>query len=187
MSDNKERSNIALTVGCLSAVAVIIAAIIGLGSPFAERAADLYFPTFTPVPNNPPINTSAPIELPTQAVVAPVIPQIQPTSVSVPQTDCSKMIEGEHHFPTLGVEWRFNPISENRIIHIWSNHWENNLPEYKFFLPAGQSVSFMSGGGSFWTEKPGCNGVAQVIYDRDALTEISFEEYQKYIQQRIIP
>jgi len=102
-------------------------------------------------------------------------------------TDCSQMVEGVHHSPTLGVEWKFEPISENRIIHIWSNHWSNNLPEYKFFLPAGQSVSFMSGGGSFWTEKVGCNGVAQVIYDRDSFKEISLDEYQKYITQKTIP
>lgn len=187
MSESRKQSNTTLLVGCAAAVAVIIAAIIGLGSPFAERAADLYFPTFTPIPNNPSIYTSAPAVPPTKVVVASVIPQVQPTPGSAPQTDCSKMIEGEHHFPTLGVEWRFSPISENRIIHIWSNHWENNLPEYKFFLPAGQSVTFMSGGGSFWTEKPGCNGVAQVIYERDTMAEISFEKYQQYIQQRIIP
>lgn len=102
-------------------------------------------------------------------------------------TDCSQMVEGVHHPPTLGVEWKFEPISENRIIHIWSNHWSSNLPEYKFFLPAGQSVSFMSGGGSFWTEKVGCNGVAQVIYDRDSFKEISLGEYQSYITQKTIP
>lgn len=37
-------------IGCLSAAAVIIAAIIGLGVPFAERAADIYFPKPTASP-----------------------------------------------------------------------------------------------------------------------------------------
>lgn len=38
-------------VGCLGAAGVIIAAIIGLGAPFAERMADIYFPTLTPAGN----------------------------------------------------------------------------------------------------------------------------------------
>ena len=129
---------------------------------------DLGCPGNTPIP---PSATQSPIN----------------TLPPAPSTDCSQMIEGVHHPPTLGVEWKFEPISENRIIHIWSNHWSNNLPEYKFFLPAGQSVSFMSGGGSLWTEKPGCNGVAQVIYDRDTTKAITLDEYQKYIEQKIIP
>lgn len=188
MSQNQDRSNSnAWIVGCLGAAGVIVAAIIALGAPIAQSAADYYFPTLTPVPNNPSTYTTVPNIVPTQVIVATAIPQTQPTSGSSSPTDCSKMIEGEHHFPILGVEWKFEPINENRIIHIWSNHWENNLPEYKFFLPAGQSVSFMSGGGSFWTEKPGCNGVAQVIYDRDAFEEITFENFQKYIQQKTIP
>lgn len=126
---------------------------------------------------------------PSPATQSPVnaAPPSSSSSLSSLSTDCSQMVEGVHHPPTLGVEWKFEPISENRIIHIWSNHWSNNLPEYKFFLPAGQSVSFMSGGGSFWTEKVGCNGVAQVVYDRDSFKEISFDEYQKYTTQKTIP
>jgi hypothetical protein len=187
VSQEKAGSNTgAWIVGCLGATGVIVAAIIALGAPIAQRAADYYFPALTPVQNNSSIASPTSILLQPQ-IVETAIPQVQPTPGSSSQVDCSKMIEGEHHFPILGVEWKFEPINENRIIHIWSNHWENNLPEYKFFLPAGQSVSFMSGGGSFWTEKPGCNGVAQVIYDRDTFEEITFQNYQKYVQQKIIP
>ena len=116
------------------------------------------------------------------------VPATQPPFVAPPQnTDCSQMIEGEHHPPTLGVEWKLEAINESRIIHIWSNHWGNNLTEFKFFLPAGQSVSFMSGGGSLWIAKAGCDETAKVIYQRDTFREISLDEYQRYIDQKIIP
>jgi hypothetical protein len=48
VNQNQERSSKAWIVGCYGAAAVIIAAIIGLGAPFAERLADRYFPTITP-------------------------------------------------------------------------------------------------------------------------------------------
>lgn len=187
MSPSPERSNNTTNTwiaGCLGAAGVIVAAIIALGAPIAQRAADFYFPTLTSVPNNPPGNAFIPVTTPTQSAVLPQSPLLSEPS---PQNDCSKLIEGEHHDPVLSVEWKIDSISENRIIHVWSNHWENNLPEYKFFLPAGQSVSFMSGGGSFWTEKPGCNGMAQVIYDTDSLKEITIVGYQNYIQQKTVP
>ncbi|MCI0561679.1 MAG: hypothetical protein MN733_24585 [Nitrososphaera sp.] len=110
-----------------------------------------------------------------------------PVSTSEPSNNCSKMIEGEHHSPILGTDWKFEAINEDRIIHIWSNHWAPNLPEYKFFLPAGQAVSFKSGGGSFWIDRPGCDGVAEVLFQRDTFQEIIVEEYQRYIEQQIIP
>lgn len=56
-------------IGCLSAAAVIIAAIIGLGVPFAERAADIYFPKPTPS------TIVAPAQLTQEPLVA-----IQPSS-----------------------------------------------------------------------------------------------------------
>jgi hypothetical protein len=74
---NQETSNKTWIIGCLSAAAVIIAAIIGLGVPFAERLADVYFPSPTPALNPIP---------PTQVVIATIPPQpvIQSTSVNIP-------------------------------------------------------------------------------------------------------
>jgi hypothetical protein len=120
----------------------------------------------------------------------PIATQVYPTTPPQPPVgtiDCSTMIEGEHHSPILGVDWKFEAINEDRIIHVWSNHWNPNLPEYKFFLPAGQIISFKSGGGSFWIDRPGCDGVAEVLFQRDTFREITIEEYQKYIEQQIIP
>lgn len=182
--ESQSKTWIVLIVAIISGTAVICAAIIGLGAPFAERMADRFMPPSTPT-------TTYPLATATETL-ATVNPRVgnQPTVTAnppAPRVDCSQMIEGEHHSPTLGVEWKFESISENRIIHIWSNHWENNLPEFKFFLPAGQSISFMSGGGSVWIERENCNGVAQVIYQRDTFREISLDGYQKYIEQKIIP
>lgn len=103
------------------------------------------------------------------------------------EDDCGKLIEGDHHNPTLGTSWSFGSSSEDRIIHIWSNHWDPNLPEYKLFLPAGRSISFLSGGGSYWSDRPGCSGVAQGIFRRDVFQEITFDQYQRYIEQGTIP
>ena len=184
LQESQSKTWIVVIVAIISGTAVICAAIIGLGAPFAERMADRYMPPSTPT-------TAYPVA-PTTETLAAGIPQtvIPPTAITnqpPPYVDCSQMIEGEHHKPTLGVEWKFESISENRIIHIWSNHWENNLPEFKFFLPAGQSISFMSGGGSVWTEKENCNGVAQVIYQRDTFREITLDGYKTYIEQKKIP
>ena len=127
---------------------------------------------------------------PVEATPRPTLSTVAESDTSAQgsaSTDCSKLIIGEHHEPVLGTYWEFKLIDEDRNIHIWSNHWDPNLPEFKFFLPAGQSVSFMSGGGSYWADRPGCNGVAQVEYDRDVFEEISLEEYQTYIELGIIP
>lgn len=114
-------------------------------------------------------------------------PQPSSQGQSPSTTDCGKLIEGEDHNPTLGTRWEFHVASEDRIIHIWSNHWNPNLPEYKYFLPSGQSISFMSGGGSFWSERPGCDGVAEELYRRDGFQGITFDQYQQYIEQGTIP
>jgi len=46
---SEENSSKTWRIGCLSATAVIIASIIGLGMPFAERFADRYFPPPTEI------------------------------------------------------------------------------------------------------------------------------------------
>jgi len=188
VQEPQSKTWIVIIVAIISATAVICAAIIGLGAPFAERFADEYYPKTTSPSDSgsPDSGNQNPSDNQQSEGSGQEAPATNPPSSSS-QIDCSKMIEGEHHPPTLGLEWKFEAINENRIIHIWSNHWDTNLPEYKFFLPAGQSVSFTSGGGSFWTEKEGCNGVAQVIYERDTMQEISLNEYQGYISSKTIP
>ncbi len=67
-------------ISCAAIAAVIIAAIIGLGMPFAERLADVYFPLLTPAPNfspstevvsqNPAPTTNLPANQPTIAQVS---------------------------------------------------------------------------------------------------------------------
>jgi hypothetical protein len=132
MSQNQghsNRSNITLIVGCSSAVAIIIAAIIGLGAPFAERAADFYFPTLTSIPNSSPILTSSPNELPTQFV--------EPT-LHQPSINCQE-VGGASGFalppnpqaPTgscvLIIEWWVPPDTNNCGILITSK--EPNIPD----------------------------------------------------------
>jgi hypothetical protein len=65
--DQKSR-NTKIMVGCMGATAIIIAAIIGLGQPFAQRIADRYFPQ--------PLSTS--IDNPTTGIIYPTV---YPTSV----------------------------------------------------------------------------------------------------------
>jgi len=122
--NNQESSSKTWIVGCLSAAAVIIAAIIGLGAPFAERLADVYFPSPTPVINSIP---------PTQITIATVPPQStsQPTSTNIalptqPQSSgvCQES-GGASGFPlpptpsapvngcVLIVEWWVPPDSSN--------------------------------------------------------------------------
>lgn len=70
-------------VGCISAAAIIIAAIIGLGMPFAENMAARYLPPFTPTaavpipPTEIMIATALPPQV-NQPTIAPNLPQ--PTS-----------------------------------------------------------------------------------------------------------
>jgi hypothetical protein len=115
------------------------------------------------------------------------IVQLCPDVIEAGVRDCSQLLELDYHDPKLWGTWEFTPIDRARIIHVSSIHWDNNLPEFKFFLPAGQSASFTSGGGTVWVEQPGCSGSALTIYQNDTLREITLEEYQRYIEQKIIP
>jgi hypothetical protein len=78
------------------------------------------------------------------------------------ESDCSKLIKADYE-PSLWT-WDIGPIDKARIIHILSDYWSNNLPEFKFFLPAGQSVSFECGGGTILTEQPECSGSAWTFF-----------------------
>ena len=101
MSENRERSNMTWGVGCLSAAAVIIAAIIGLGVPFAERLADVYFPTMTPNPINPPSFTSipnSPTQIPPTQTIVPINPVQRPPRIHV--------VNGQGvSFPSTSEDW----------------------------------------------------------------------------------
>lgn len=88
INEQPHRTWIVVIVAIIGAAGVIIAAIISLGMPFAERIADRYYPTFTPI-----ANINVPVESATQAVqqqnsVPPsvstsTIPVIPPTSMPV--------------------------------------------------------------------------------------------------------
>jgi hypothetical protein len=90
-------NNTPFKVGCLTAAAVIIAAIIGLGLPFAQRLADRYLPPFTPTPII--ISSTQAYQQPeaTQAASNPVIPPfaqstplpIQPAMAPTNNVQCS--------------------------------------------------------------------------------------------------
>lgn len=101
--------------------------------------------------------------------------------------DCSQLIESVHVEPQVGQFWVLEPINEDRNIHIWSNHWEDNMDVGKLFLPAGESGSFESGGGVYWADQPGCSGPTRVAYDRDTLPPITAAEYQRYIAEGVVP
>ncbi len=78
MNEQPHRTWIVVIVALISAAGIIIAAIISLGMPFAERIADRYYPTFTPI-----VNVNAPIES-TPQLTQPT-PVVQPTtSISQP-------------------------------------------------------------------------------------------------------
>lgn len=152
-------------------------------APIAKSALPLALPSPTPVVSVTPSEVSG---VPTQTPTAIIVSNPKPSSpVSI---DCSKMIEvTPHHDPLLGVEWKFESIDEDRIIHIWSNHWDTNLPEFKFFLLAGESVAFMSGGGTEWKAQPGCQGAAKIVFERDPFKQITVDEYRAYVDNKIIP
>jgi hypothetical protein len=113
------------------------------------------------------------------------IVKICPDQILAGERDCSKLVELHYYEPDY--VWKFPPLDRARIIHVLSNRWSDNLPEFKFFLPAGQAASFDYGGGTTWIEQPGCPGSALPIYQDDPLREITLEEYQKYIEQKIVP
>lgn len=112
MGENQGRSNpsnITLTVGCFSAVAIIIAAIIGLGAPFAERAADFYFPTLTPV--------------------QPVAPATATQQSSIPQTSSPLVVNGvEYQMPTSSSPFCIAQEVQTGM---------NNIVEYNIVIPDG--------------------------------------------------
>lgn len=124
MSQNQERSSSVSSpwiVGCLGAAGVIVAAIIALGAPMAERAADYYFPTLTPIPNIPPTSTSISFEHPTQTTIITVYPQ---ATVQQPLGICQEA-GGASGFPlpptpstppagcVLIIEWWVPPDANN--------------------------------------------------------------------------
>ncbi len=113
------------------------------------------------------------------------IVKICPYQIQAGEPDCSKLIKADYE-PSLWT-WDIGPIDKARVIHVLSDHWSNNLPEFKFFLPAGQSVSFEYGGGTILTEQLECSGSAWTIFQDDPLREITLEEYQRYIEEKIIP
>lgn len=85
----EEPSSKVWIVGCLGAAGVIIAAIIGLGAPFAERIADYYFPTYTPeifqiTPTNLNIVTTTP-----EPVNQPTILDTNPSATPIPTPSVS--------------------------------------------------------------------------------------------------
>ena len=194
MSDSEKPSGtIELSKAMIGCIGLVLAAVItGVFLLISTGGIQTGFSSPTPKPDVSPSSTR-PVE-PTREV-SPEGTLLQPTHTPVQtatelvstSNDCSKLIEGEHHSPTLGVDWKLEAIGEDRIIHVWSNHWDPNLPEFKLFLPSGQSVSFESGGGSVWIDRPGCDGVAEELFERDELREITFEQYQTYIEQKTIP
>lgn len=125
-----------------------------------------------------------------EAIAHPTtFPTEQPALLDTPSTtiDCSQQIIGEQHIPSPGVPWVLEAHDSDRNIHVWSNHWQTILNEHKFLLPAGESVTFMSGGGAQWLDQPGCNGPAKLNYDNDPLPAITLEDYNAYINNGTQP
>lgn len=132
--ESQGKSNLITVLG---AVAVIIAAIIGLGLPFAERLADRYLPTFTPIPisSNTPIppqvivitETSAPVNI-VQPQSIDLTCQGRETNATINgalvplsswQADCSyyKVLNGENFtLSTWGVILIYNSSITGSVI-----------------------------------------------------------------------
>ncbi len=87
-------------VGCVSAAAIIIAAIIGLGVPIAERLADRYFPPLTPTTNS---------IAPTQVTVVTTLPQPVNQPTTTPNQAQSPVL-------CYGQCWRYD---DNARTMIW--------------------------------------------------------------------
>lgn len=87
MNEQPHRTWIVVIVALISAAGIIIAAIISLGMPFAERIADRYYPTFTPIVNvNVPVESTPQIVQPTPMAQPSIIPPtafVQPTNIVV--------------------------------------------------------------------------------------------------------
>lgn len=115
MSEKRERPSTTWMVGCLGAAAVIIAAIIGLGVPFAERLADIYFPTFTPIPNSSP-----PVENQYQTPISPSISATATVSIT-PYCPFVTQSQIDELKTIQGVE---TALSKIREFSIDSKYWK---------------------------------------------------------------
>lgn len=94
-------------IGCLGAAAVIIAAIIGLGVPFAEKMSDVYFP----VPTTSPV-----VVYVTQVVEEPkafVSTQIAPTANNEPTNSLVPTLPAPEPEKQLGNTIDPTPIREH--------------------------------------------------------------------------
>jgi hypothetical protein len=76
------RGWIVVIVAIIGAVGVIIAAIIGLGLPFAERLADRYLPPFTPT-----VNLAQATVIPTNNSTEDQPPSVGPSTQAVNQNN----------------------------------------------------------------------------------------------------
>jgi hypothetical protein len=65
---------IPVTAAIITGACAVIAAIVTLGAPFAERMADRYYPPFTPTPNS---SGSAPLVMPPASTTDVVMSQTQ--------------------------------------------------------------------------------------------------------------
>jgi|GEM_PF-5495205 hypothetical protein len=110
---SQQPPNKTFAVAIIGAAAIIIAAIIGLGAPFAERLADIYFPK--PTSNDVPVQ-------PTQVS--------QTTQNQVPQISSSLLVNGiTYQIPTH--------TSTPFCVAPELNTGMNNINEYDIVVPDG--------------------------------------------------
>lgn len=129
-----------LIVGIISASAVVCAAIIGLGLPFASKYADLYFQTVTPYSPSPEIATQIPalnesIPLTNEQ---PQVKQNQIISELVPIREHFEVSVGDGLFESGTFSDGLEPFSEDWL---WTNdhHSVQRIRQEEF--PDGCDIS----------------------------------------------
>ena len=147
-------------IGCVSAAAVIIAAIIGLGMPFAERLADRYFPpptstssSITPsLPTQPIINVTASVKtdslvnhlfLGADVSLAPLVSDITQNSSQMSQTQLENAVRRIQAEADRLHSGRFESNSIDIPKDNWWLVWCSNVPSiYYSGLPTGWDYLF---------------------------------------------
>jgi hypothetical protein len=166
---------VTLLVAIISASAIIIAALLSKSSPPS------------PSPMAPEGGVTRPTVTAPQVVQATSTPR-PPAPASAPPTAgvaCGPGKEEAPHPPVRGQVWTLGTPDKWVTAHIWSNHREPNLREFKVILRPGQTHSLMSGGGSWWTYE--CEAEARAEYNRDSYPELNLQAYERYINEGVRP
>jgi len=163
---------VVVIVAIIGAAGVIIAAIIGLGMPFAERLADRYYPPFTPTVN---LSTSIPqvINQPT-AMGANPLSFTSTISVQLPNDLTCQNHSSGYCGITVSVSW-INIDPNGRYFIYAIGHGLYYRPEMWWIAGNGFSVNTTSGNMTITDGAYGNSGDSLGVFVCLTRTKYSFE------------